>query len=223
MRKLSLATLIAISTLGTVSAVQADEIGISGNIGATSNYIWRGMTQTDDKSAVSGEIDFDYNGFYIGAWAANVDFNDDANSEVDVYIGYGNTIENFSYDINYLKFLYPGSDDATEFDEITIGLGLDIDKLSLGASYSFGVYTENDGDKNDYVEVTASYDFDVMNLDLSYGDYENTGDNYTVGFSKSIDLNGNSLDLAIAYADFDADAGPDSDEEEVFASITYSF
>lgn len=223
MKKLSLAALIALSMLGSVSAVQADEIGISGNVGVTSNYMWRGMTQTKDDGAISAEIDFDYNGFYLGAWAANVDFDGDEDYELDVYIGYGNSIGNFSYDVNYLKFLYPSSDDSTDFDELTVGLGYEIDKLSLGASYSFGVHTENNGAKNDYAEVTASYDFDVVSLDLSYGDYENTGDNYSAGLSKSFDINGNAIDLAVAYVDFDSDAGKDGDEDEVFASLTYSF
>lgn len=223
MKKLSLAVLIALGTMVSSSAVQANEIGVSGNIGGTSNYIWRGMTQTQNKGAVSAEVDLAYNGFYLGAWASNVDFGNDADYELDVYAGYGNSIGDFSYDINYLKFLYPSSKDAAEFDEITVGIGYDIAKLSLGASYSFGVYTENDGVKNDYAEATASYDLEVASLDLSYGDYENTGENYTVGFSKSLDFKGNSLDLAITYANYDSDAGEASDEEEVFASVTYSF
>ena len=44
--KLSLVALLALGTLGSVSTIQASELEVSGNIGASSNYIWRGMTQT---------------------------------------------------------------------------------------------------------------------------------------------------------------------------------
>lgn len=223
MKKLSLAALIAISTIGTVSVVQANEIGVSGNIGATSNYIWRGMTQTKDKGAVSAEIDVDYNGFYVGAWASNADFGGDEKYELDLYVGYGNSIGDFSYDVSYLTYLYPGSDDSTDFDEVTFGIGYDFDKLSLGLSHTLGVRTDNGGAKNDYTEATASYNFDIVSFDVSYGDYENTGNNYAVGFSKSYKLNNQALDLAITYADYDSDASEASDEENVFASVTYSF
>jgi uncharacterized protein (TIGR02001 family) len=223
MKKFSLAALIALSTIGSVSALQANEVEVSGNVGATSNYIWRGMTQTDDKASINGGIDLGYKGFYLGSWASNVDFLDDANYELDVYAGYGNSIADISYDISYIKFLYPGSDGSSDFDEATISLGYDINDLSLGLSYALATYTENDGVKNDYAEATASYDFKVASLDLSYGDYQNTGNNYSIGVSKSFDLKGNTLDLSVAYSDFDSDASKSDDQENVFATIAYSF
>ena len=61
------------------------ESSLEGNIGFTNNYVWRGMTQTDDQAAISGGLDFSAGGFYAGTWASNVDFADDTNSEQDVY------------------------------------------------------------------------------------------------------------------------------------------
>ena len=38
---------------------------------------------------IQGSLDFAWdNGFYVGAWASNVDFEDDADIEVDWYAGY---------------------------------------------------------------------------------------------------------------------------------------
>lgn len=223
MKKLSLAAILAITTIGSISLVQADDLEISGNIGATSNYVWRGMTQTNDKSSVNGGVDLGYNGFYVGTWASNVDFLDETNYELDIYAGYSNLIGDFSYDVSYIKYLFPGSNPSSNSDEATIALGYDINALSLGVSYAFSTYVENNGVKNDYTELTASYDFEILSLDTSFGDYENTGSNYTVGISKSFELEGNSLDLALVYASFDADAGPSGDEENVYTTITYSF
>ena len=49
-------------------------ICISANVGITSDYIWRGMTQSDGISIQGG---FDYaaeNGFYAGIWGANINW-----------------------------------------------------------------------------------------------------------------------------------------------------
>lgn len=223
MRKISLAALIALSTIGSISALQANEVEVSGNIGATSNYIWRGMTQTNDKSSVNSAIDLGYKGFYLGSWASNVDFLDDANYELDVYAGYSNSIADISYDISYIKYLYPGSNESSDMDEATIALGYDINDLSLGLSYAIATYVENNGVKNDYPEVTASYDFKVLSLDLSYGNYQKIGGNYSIGISKSVNLEGKTLDLTVAYAYFDADTISSDDQENIFATIAYSF
>ena len=46
---------------------------LTGNIGVTNNYIWRGVTQSDDESAVSGGIDYsDKSGIYAGTWFSNM-------------------------------------------------------------------------------------------------------------------------------------------------------
>ena len=222
MKKLSLIAIAAL-TFSTTNIIQANEIELSANVGATTNYIWRGMTQTDDKASINGGIDLGYKGFYLGTWASTVDFNDDANYELDVYAGYGNSIGNFSYDLSYIKYMYPGSKGSSNFDEVTLAIGYDINKLSLGVSHAIGTYTENSGAKNDYTEVTASYDFDSFSLDTSYGDYDNSGDNFAIGASTSLEVNNNSLDLSLVYTEYDSDAGASSDEDNLYLSISYSF
>ena len=199
-KSLSLAVLLSLLTFGSVHPVSANELEVSGNVGIASNYIWRGMTQTKDDSQVSGGVDLGLKGFYLGTWASNIDFGDDAEAEVDFYAGYGNSIKNFSYDLGYIYYMYPNSDEELDFQEIVLSLGYEIDALSLGASYSFGVDTENSSAKTlDYAEATASYNFDIVSFNVSYGDYEDTGDNYTVGFSKTVDLNGNSTITSHIY------------------------
>ncbi|MBT8474805.1 MAG: TorF family putative porin, partial [Alphaproteobacteria bacterium] len=100
----------------------------SANIGATSNYVWRGVTQTDDQAAISGGLDYAHdNGFYAGTWASNVDFDDDTNAEVDFYAGFGNEVNDFGYDVGLLYYYYPGGDN--------------IDFADIYASLSYGPVT----------------------------------------------------------------------------------
>ncbi|SUI83453.1 Bacterial protein of uncharacterised function (Gcw_chp) [Shewanella putrefaciens] len=117
MRK-SLYSVLALSTgmLLTSNAFAA----VSANIGGTSNYLWRGVTQTDDAVAIQGGIDYSHDsGFYAGTWASNVDFGDETSYELDLYVGYaGNITEDISYDIGYLYYGYPDAPGSIDFGEL---------------------------------------------------------------------------------------------------------
>ena len=76
---LLLLTMVSLPTFASVSA----------NVSIASDYIWRGMTQTDG-IAVSGGFDYAAEGgFYAGIWGSNVNFNDSTGS--------GNGAESVSY------------------------------------------------------------------------------------------------------------------------------
>lgn len=223
MKKLSLVALLALGTLGSVSTIQASELEVSGNVGAASNYIWRGLTQTRDKSSINGGADLKYNGLYVGTWASNVDFATQANYELDAYAGYSNTINDFSYDFSYIKYMYPDSNDESDFDEVKIMVGYTIGDLLLGTSYSKAVYQEWGGHKPSYIEGTASYDFKILSLDTSYGDYEDVGNNYTVGVSKSLTIEGQAIKLGLIYASLNSDISNEENQKNLFVTAKYSF
>ena len=118
--KKSLVQIVALTSglLLTASSMAA----VSGNIGATSNYLWRGTTQTGDAVAVQGGLDYSHDsGFYAGTWASNVDFGDDTSYELDLYAGYSGSIgDDFGYDISYLYYGYPDAEGSIDFGEIHV-------------------------------------------------------------------------------------------------------
>ncbi|MGZ8258412.1 MAG: TorF family putative porin [Methylotenera sp.] len=88
------------------------------NIGLYSQYIFRGLTQTDNKPAIQGGVDYSHSsGFYAGTWASNISWLEDggnykgASLEWDIYGGYRNTIgeTGIGYDVGLLNYIYPGS------------------------------------------------------------------------------------------------------------------
>ena len=98
----------------------------SANASVTSNYIWRGLTQTENESAVQGGIDYAADsGFYVGTWASNVNYGagDVYSYEHDVYAGYAFSTGDISWDVGYLYYNY---DSEAEFDfgEVYVGMGL---------------------------------------------------------------------------------------------------
>ena len=63
--------------------------GMDGFVGYTSDYMWRGQTQTQGGGAFQAGVELDYEGFFVGVWGSEVDFgNDSASFEYDLYGGY---------------------------------------------------------------------------------------------------------------------------------------
>ncbi|HZV98095.1 MAG TPA: TorF family putative porin [Methylophilaceae bacterium] len=121
MRK-SLMLAAVLGTFALPTAVMAEEPAsphtISYNVGLYSQYIFRGLTQTAEKPALQGGVDYTHSsGFYLGTWGSNIswlqDFNfyKESSLEIDVYGGYKNTIgeTGITYDVGLLQYIYPGN------------------------------------------------------------------------------------------------------------------
>lgn len=213
----------------------------SANIGAASNYVWRGATQTDDSAAISGGIDWAHDsGFYLGTWASNVDFGSGGEVEWDLYGGYGGEVGDLGYDLGVIYYAYPDSDDAN-FTELALGLSFKF--LSAGINYTVQSDVDDtsadaeafiEGDLYYYVgasfEVAPTwtvggtvgyYDFEddgVADTDLSYTHYQ-------LDITKSAGDFGDftfSLSGADEEANVDSDGNPD-DDMKVFVSWSKSF
>jgi len=230
--KLSLVAALAVSTAfagGDITpiepAVEAPVVAesaleISANLAITSNYVWRGMTQTSNSPAVQGGIDLGYKGFYLGTWGSNVEFGDTANNlEADFYAGYASELAGIGYDLGYIYYAYPNESDAFNFDEAYIGLSKDFGDFGVNGKYSFGLDSEND--TPDYWEVGATAKLPMdLGLSATYGDFDDVGTNYIVSLAKEF----GKFEVSLAYTDFSADSisGLD-DEDHIVATISTSF
>jgi uncharacterized protein (TIGR02001 family) len=94
----------------------------SGSVALTSDYVWRGSTQTHgDPAAQTGFRYAAPSGFYASLWASSVRFAPalDANTECDATVGWsGDLADDWSLDVNVLRYVYPGTRvdlDWTEF------------------------------------------------------------------------------------------------------------
>jgi len=128
--------LLALSTIGALSygmssQCMADDNGWSANVAATSNYLWRGLEQTNGSAAISGGIDYASNsGFYAGTWASNADWADEMTYELDFYAGFAGETKNFSYDIGFIYYAYPDSKDDVDFSELYASISMGMFSLS---------------------------------------------------------------------------------------------
>ncbi|MTI62936.1 TorF family putative porin [Methylophaga sp.] len=202
----------------------------SASVAFSSEYIWRGISQTDGDPAISGSLDYAHSsGFYAGVWGSNVDYGDDASAEFDAYLGYGGEFgeSGIGYDVGFLRYMFPGED--YNFNEVYGSLSYSI--FTLGVAYSSD--TLGSGEDGYYYSLDAGYDL-PMGLSLYGGvglydaDEETFTDgiddysHYWIGVSK--DVAGFTLDLS--YQDTESDAEDiygDLAEETFLFSVSRSF
>ncbi|OHY82877.1 TorF family putative porin [Marinobacter sp. AC-23] len=105
---------------------------MSANVSAGSNYLFRGVTQTDGATAVQGGLDYEHSsGFYAGTWGSNVDFGDGTSYELDLYAGYSGAVDDLGYDFGYVYYAYPDAPDSIDFGEIYGELSYGIGSVGL--------------------------------------------------------------------------------------------
>ncbi len=139
------ATVIVAGSAGVANAEEKKEFdtgSFSANVGLFSDYIYRGVSQTGQEPALQGGMDWEHDiGLYAGLWGSNVDFSDgnEAHVELDLYVGYGGSFSGFTYDLNFLYYLYPGASDSLNYDfwEITPTIGYDFGVASVALSVSY--------------------------------------------------------------------------------------
>lgn len=169
---------LALAGLVTVPGLASAEDSphsFSGNVTLTSNYIFRGISQTGGDPAIQGGLDYSHSsGFYAGTWASNVGWIEDfqgyknGNMEIDLYGGYNGSIgDDVKYGVGYIKYLYPGDKAATvttaDTDEIYASLGWKWFTVKYSYYISDTVFgfgkpgNTNDADGSDYWDISASY------------------------------------------------------------------
>jgi len=220
MKLLKMSLVAALFASSTLLAEETSGVEISANVALTSNYVWRGMTQSQDSPAIQGGFDLGYEGIYAGVWGSNVNYGSNVSLEADFYAGYANEIAGFGYDLGYIQYVYPNDSDASNFGEAYLALSYDFKVLSVGASYALGVETNDlDPDNNWDVSMSVPLPMD-FSIDGTYGDYDTLGAYYLVGVNKSF----GKFDFTVAYTANDGgDAGSDFDQDNVVATIAASF
>ncbi len=204
-----LITLVVAGAIALPTAVMAEEASpLSFNVGAVSNYLFRGVSQTHGAPAIQGGVDYAFaNGFYVGAWGSSITWVDDAydkgNLEVDLYGGYKGTITgDLGYDIGLITYIYPGHGGAirgvnanpntTEVYAALTYKWFTLKYSNAVSSHFIGWQGGANFDKNtrgsDYLELNAAYD-----LGNGWGISGHLGhqnvENYSNTFYKTADYN----------------------------------
>jgi len=174
MKTITLITLF----VGALAFITNAYASVSGNLGVTSDYLWRGTTQSNGEASVSGGLDYAGDSYYAGAWVGSIV----GGEELDLYIG--TDIQGF--DVGVIKYIAGGA----ETTEYYVGYSVS------GFDLSYAV--EEGASENDFYSV--SYGFDIsesLSATLTVGDYYSTGD-YT-----QLDVAYGDLTVTIVDSDVD--------------------
>jgi uncharacterized protein (TIGR02001 family) len=87
------------------------------NIGANTNYEFRGISQTNNDPSVFGGVDLTIEKMgYAGTWLSNVDFGNGTDFEYDLYAGIKPTAGPVSFDFGVIRYGYSGSPKGSHQD-----------------------------------------------------------------------------------------------------------
>lgn len=202
----------------------ASEHTFTGNVMLASEYIYRGIGQTNREPAIQGGFDYSHaSGFYVGTWASSISWLADygggvsSNIEWDVYGGYkGNFTEDWTYDVGVLTYNYPGSYPKNFVDADTTEVYASIGWKWISAKYSYAtsshtfgwVGTKGENTRgSDYLELNAAYDLGDgwgINGHVGHQEIKHNGDaSYTdwkIGVTKDVGFGV----VGLAYWDTDA-------------------
>lgn len=189
---------------------------ISSNIGVTSNYIWRGQTQTSDNAAVSGGVDYaNDSGFAAGVWVSNVDFTgDDAGNETDFYASYSTAWGDLGVSIGGIYYMYTEHDDS-DFAEAT--LDFNYQQFSLGMAYVLDSDFNSEDDLYYYagVSIPLPREFEAsLTVGIIDPDKGESGNYWQIDISKD------EFTLSVVRASDELDSKEDT---KVFVSWNKSF
>jgi uncharacterized protein (TIGR02001 family) len=159
MTSLKLAAFAATAALALGTAAQAqDKPEFSFNVGAASDYVFRGFSQTDSGPQVYGGADMSIGIFYAGAWLSNVDFGDSTDMEYDLYAGFKPTLGPVSLDVGLLRYGYTNQSDGADLDfwEGKVAGSIPAGKGTVGAAVYYTPENFNQSGQATYVELNGS-------------------------------------------------------------------
>lgn len=157
MKKLLIAALLLVS-----ATAQAQ---VTGNVSVTSDYRFRGISQTQKASALQGGLDYSHkSGAYVGNWNSNVSsasYTDSAGLEHDLYGGFKKEIaKGLVLDVGTYNYIFNRTNSKFDSNANTheLYLGLASGPFSIKASQSISDYfglANSSGTR--YLEANMNY------------------------------------------------------------------
>lgn len=222
-----------------MGSMGADAASYSGNVAVATDYVFRGISQTQERPAIQGGFDATFDsGIYAGIWASNVNFGTDASTEMDYYGGYSGSFgcASCSYKIGFIYYDYDGD---PQFDYVEAAASVTYGGLTIGLNYSPEYLgdgtTDAVGDEVEFYYPYANYSYALpadftlalhvaMNIMSEDGVFEPGEDEYTewsLGVSRTFAEIG-GITLGLTYWDTTVDDLFGVDADDADARVVFS-
>ncbi|MEO0882841.1 MAG: TorF family putative porin [Pseudomonadota bacterium] len=187
LRKLVTGAVCASALMCAPALAQEEEEGptffggsFSANVAITTDYTFRGISQSSSDAAIQGGFDWASDLFYVGTWGSTVDFNDDlsnpvtgeeisdgSSTEIDFYGGFTPTVGDVSLDFGVIYYLYPNAPGGN--DDVIVPTVLTPDQAAiaeaLGAAPGEVLVDFND---QNYVELYGGGSYELGPVELGF-------------------------------------------------------
>ena len=145
MKTLKIALLAAVGSLALAGAANAQDSDtkISFNVGANNDYVFRGVSRTNEDLSIFGGVDASFMGIgYAGAWLSNVEFpnaagrSDGTDFEFDLYAGVKPTLGAVTFDLGVIYYGYADQPSGANYDywEGKVAASIPAGPVTLGAA-----------------------------------------------------------------------------------------
>lgn len=201
LKKTIIAGLVATAFVPALASAADSPHTLTGNVGIYSQYIFRGLTQTNKEPALQGGFDYSHSsGLYAGTWLSNISWLTDAAAytssslEWDYYAGFKGSIgkSDFGYDVGLLQYYYPGRVGPGIVKADTLEIYGALSWKWLSAKYSHAVSNKTFGVANSdgtyYLDLSASFPVtDKFTVMAHYGVQEFDGTSNACGANTAND------------------------------------
>ncbi len=222
-----------------------DGFSTSASVALTTDYVWRGVSQTANAPAIQGSFDVSHeSGAYIGVWGSNIKFDENiaagegaSSLELDIYAGFSNEVDiagtGVTYDIGWLRYEYPTADGSItasnwNFNELYFGLAISpVKDFNFSTYYYYGLKIEH-ALPGEYTDMSADYTLpdSIGGITIlghaGYYNQKGGADNYwdwKVGGAKDFGI----FNVEVAYTDTDDSGAGNLDNAKAVATISTSF
>ena len=214
---------------------------LSFNVGAVTDYRYRGISQSRLDPALQGGADFAHkSGFYLGTWASTIkwikDAGGDANAEVDIYGGYKFPAGPVAMDVGVLRYLYPNSSLPVNPDTTEVYAAGTWGPATLKYSHAVtNLFGFSDSKNSYYVDLSATFELPWYGLTLTpHLGHQSVNNNSAFSYTDwALTLGkdfGNGFSASLAYVDTNTDVyrGPAPDLKNLgkataVLGVKYSF
>jgi uncharacterized protein (TIGR02001 family) len=197
--------LLALFAIAGFTAAHAQ---VSGNLSLTSDYRFRGISQSQNAPAVQGGVDYAHSsGLYIGNWNSSVSsqvYTNGAGVESDLYAGYKKDIyKGLTLDVGSYNYFYPratATRTGSNFDtyEAFVGLGYGPVAVKYSQTLGNGYFGTVNAKNTNYTQADIAQSFEPLSAKLKNLSFLAHYGRTNVANSSNLDYN--DINVGLGYA-----------------------
>ena len=238
-------TLISMVFASTVAVSSVNALEVTGEVGGTTDYVWRGISQNDGNPAAQAGIGISFeNGIFGNAWASQVDGGskgvaNDEGAEIDLTVGWAGETGNYGYGVQVTRYFFTEENFASDFTELAVfgSAGLFGGEATALVGYSDDLLVDNANTvKYYYSEVGYARTTGLFGIDAfgtaGYSAYQSNPivvsdyANWRLGLGKTFGLPYGGIRATVEYTNVNSAARQNygtAGNETVLASLKYEF